>query len=134
MSIVQLLVLLLPLLQSCNPIRAPTVREGAHLTPTIPGLRTRSWHHSARQQHTAWLPRCFSAITATMQPNQSPDREGGVVNPTPTIPEIRTRSWHHPARQQHTAWLPRRALVSTAIVCCHGVPIASGPVHPAASD
>jgi hypothetical protein len=34
----------------------------------------------------------------------------------------------------HTEWPPGHAVVSTAIECCHGVPIASGPVHPASSD
>jgi hypothetical protein len=46
----------------------------------------------------------------------------------------RRRSWHHPARRRRTVWLPRHAVVSTAIVCCHGVPIACGSVDPGSSD
>src|SRR6266496_2669642 len=36
------------------------------------------------------------------------------------------RSWCRPARRLHTVWLRRHGVVSTAIVCSRGVPIASG--------
>jgi hypothetical protein len=59
----------------------------------------------------------------------SRDRQGAVAAHAATVRGTRTRSWAHPARRRHTAWPPRRALVSTAIVCCHGVPIACASVR-----
>src|SRR6266496_1863549 len=44
------------------------------------------------------------------------------------------RSWCRPARRLRTVWLRRRGVVSTAIVCSRGVPIASGSVHPGSSE
>src|ERR1017187_9102794 len=50
------------------------------------------------------------------------------------VRETRTRTWHRPAPQRHTVWPPKRAVVSIAIGCCRGAPLASDSVPPAGSS